>query len=271
MISDLLNPERPPPSLAICNVAWPDFIERVRALEADEASIDDEQVWTVLVAYGYSFAEDGPTRLASQVFGGALPGGAPRTWIEYMPESPRRQEGPTHLDLAFGDIVQRGNTYGGIAFDAARAGAGWCGFVEAKWLSDISCRVSYDPKRNQLLRVIENALTFQAETGVLPGSVSVAILTPATFKRHPATRFYGLKFQEYSADKQAIERDLSSLSLAVATRPSWRYPPNMAERLSRLQLHWATYEDLLAAMPASAYRTELLSLARREGSLLEVK
>ncbi len=270
MISDLLDSKGPPESMLVCNLVWEDFIERVRVLETQDRPIHDEQVWTVLCAYGYSLVEGGPELLARVIFGDGERARAEQTWLEFMPASPRREEGPTHLDLAFGDLKRRNGTEGGICHEAPLGRAGWSGFVEAKWLSDISYGVGKDPKRNQLLRVIENALSFQSESNSYPAQVHVALLTPGTFKRDPQTRFYGLKYGDYVADKSAVLRDLAVMRLEKSRQPGWKYPADLAGRLGALSLHWATFEEVLGAMPSTPFKAELTGLAVRPGSILEV-
>ena len=53
--------------------------------------------------------------------------------------------------------------------------------MEAKWFSDLSTKVSNEQERNQLARVIENALTFQSADG-MPSECFVVLLTPKRFR-----------------------------------------------------------------------------------------
>jgi hypothetical protein len=96
--------------------------------------------------------------------------------------------------------------------------------------------------------------------------VHVVLLTD--FKDHPRTRFYGCKFQEYwpngTVNPAAILADLDRLTLCVA------HKCDMAERLASLSLHWATYEDVIGKMPDNDFKTCLLRLVNRQGSLVRV-
>ena len=84
-------------------------------------------------------------------------------------------------------------TDGGIQ---AAQGASWVCFCEMKWYSDISGKVTHDIHRNQLARVIENAIAFASAP---LDRAHVALVTPASF-RASRSRLYGYKFEEYERD-----------------------------------------------------------------------
>jgi hypothetical protein len=182
-----------------------------------------------------------------------------KIWLEALPYPPREKEGNTNLDMALGRISRRtlgkkenhsetkgnGIEYGG--------GGGFICFCEMKWYSDISKSVTHDQHRNQLVRVIDNALSFEDKEGGLPERIFVTLVTPEVFKdRKPKSRLYAYKFEEY-ANKKAIFEDLAGCDLVY--RPNITGEKEIEEKLSqiekRLQRHelkWATYEGLVDAM-----------------------
>ena len=164
--------------------------------------------------------------------------------------SPRFKEDNTHLDLAIGSIQTRGTTRSGI--ELAHEPNPWVCFVEAKWGSDIATHVTNDMDRNQLARVAENALTFQAE-GRVVDTVVVTLLTPRRF-RTSRSRFYTYKYEEYRSQPQTLLADLEHSPLPPRNSRTWTYPSDLADRAARLQLHWVTYEDLVSAIPESPLR-----------------
>lgn len=129
-------------------------------------------------------------------------------WFESEPLSPRKgksgnSEGNTKLDLAFGNIKNRANTKSGIEYDPEKKGS-WVCFVESKLLSDCSTKVSYDPLRNQIIRVIENLLCFQKD-GKFPQNLFFTLLTPRLFRENPKSRLYGYKVNEYKNPKNIMD------------------------------------------------------------------
>lgn len=204
-------------------------------------------MWTYLVA---DVVERVGDTAVAKLFGAPVTGAG--LWFEAKPLPPREQEGNTCLDLAGGAVRQRGGTASGIEYDPSSP-VKWVGFVEAKVRSDCSIDVAYDPTRNQLVRVIENLLAFQGE-GRFPEELHFTLLTPSFFRdsRHRHTRLYGYKFDTYSADRRAIVEDLELSTLGRREHPGWRYPGDLEERMSRLRLHWATYEDVLSLDPQLA-------------------
>lgn len=181
-------------------------------------------------------------------------------WFEVQPRSPRSKEGNTRVDLALGGIRRRPGTESGIEYDPALAS--WVVLCECKWYSDINIKVSYDKHRNQLLRVIENAVFFQS-SGTHPERVHVAMITPASFKsRAIKSRLYQYKFEEYKLDQKRIVEELGACCLVQS-----KSYPDLARALSTLELHWVTYQDLLRSAPESAIRSHLHKfVANSDGS-----
>ncbi len=207
----------------------------------------NEVVWTYLVADVVRRIGDAAV---AKLFGAKLTGSV--LWFEAQPLPPRDKEGNTCLDLAGGAIRRRPGTASGIELDP-ESGLKWVGFVEAKVRSDCSIDVAYDPTRNQLVRVIENLLTFQG-TDRFPEALHFTLLTPTFFRdrKHRRTRLYGYKFDEYAAEPRRILDDLELSRLDRRAHAGWRYPADIEQRLDRLQLHWATYEDVLCLDPELA-------------------
>ena len=186
-----------------------------------------------------------------------------KIWLEVLPQPPRDHEGATHVDLAVGSIARRGNSKSGINL---RSGSQtWICFCEMKWNSDISMSVTYDPGRNQLARVIENALCFQGEV-TYADEVYVALVTPETFKRTEGDyRGYQGTFRRYDSERGTLRRDLADCCLGKKERRDWKYPPDIDRRTDSLTLRWATYEDLFAGMPSSAISGGLQRFRERYG------
>ena len=168
-------------------------------------------------------------------------------WFEAQPLAPRKgtagdSEGNTKVDLAFGHVRARGATAAGIEYGSHEPGS-WVCFAEAKCMADCSSDVTYDPLRNQLTRVIENVLTFQAN-GVFPERLFFSLLTPRLFKDNPGARLYAYKMREYE-DPRRLLHDLTLCRIPVRNGCGFVYP-DLIQRLERLTLTWTTYEELLA-------------------------
>jgi len=102
-----------------------------------------------------------------------------------------------------------------------------------------------------MIRVIENLLCFQDDSGNNPDDICFTLLTPRQFKLKPKSRLYGYKFLEYSQDiangGSLIEYDINQLKMDKRFTTSWKYPI-IAERLKKLTLNWATYEDIFESV-----------------------
>ena len=252
--------------LYIGYAVWDDLVARVERQEGkDSGDYDDEQVWTFLVGCGYAMAgEDGVARLTEALTGSNQKSPAnPKIWFEVLPVSPRKREGETHLDLALGTIAVREGTGAGIKLDDV--GSPWVCFCEMKWYSDISVRVTCDVHRNQLARVTENALCFQA-SGKYAEKVYVTPVTPATFRNaRLKSRLYQYKFEEYNANPASLMADLEACILAKNEQVGWSYPPDLAQRVASLSLRWVTYDELFQNLPGSPIAAELTKFWRQYG------
>ena len=180
--------------------------------------------------------------------------------------SPRKKEGNTRLDLALGTLRCREGTKGGVELDDVSDS--WVCFCEMKMYSDLSHEVTHDPHRNQFARVAENALCFQCR-GRYADRVYLALVTPKTFECAPVkSRLYQYKFREYEAHRAHLLKDIDSCSMVTRQDPpDWSYPPDMADRIKRLELRWRTYEELFAKVPDSAISEELKNFQEKHGAL----
>lgn len=226
-------------------------------------SCHNEEIWTFLTSLAYaSSREEGNSALLKALTDSHEDSTLEtKQWIEALPIPPRSGEGNTNLDLAMGSIQTRDKTIHGIEYDGSERPLVFC---EMKWFSDLSYGVSGDPHRNQLIRVIENAITFQRD-GNYPSTVHVTLVTPREFKdRQQASRFYHTKFHEYSDEVSGIEMMLSELNscrLKPYPNQGWKYPDvsTLKGRIERLKLHWVTFEELITNAP----KTELAELVRQ--------
>jgi len=235
-------------------------------IQSNSNMLADEALWTFLLTFGYTVA-GGEQAMFKVLTEGSL-SRSPKVLIEAQPIPPRQgrfgeSEGNSNIDLLIGDFSGRPGTASGVCASAKQPGE-VC-FVEAKLLSDIAHMTSRDLHRNQLVRVIENALTFQDWKGgkqVFPDRVHVTLLTPKQFKTPQSgngSRFYYYKFDEYSSDTQRILSDIGACSVDKRCKPEqWEYPI-IGNRVGCLALHWVTHEDLFRAMPWSDYREILIS------------
>ena len=128
-----------------------------------------------------------------------------------------------------------------------------------KWDSDISLRVTYDPDRNQLARVVENALCFQDEVRY-SDEVHVALVTPAIFTLPDSEfRAYQEMFRGYESDRGRLQHDLDTCRLEKRDSVDWKYPASIGDRIYGLNLRWTTYDELFSEVPSSAIREGLQS------------
>lgn len=221
------------------------FLEIRAALEKSNLN-RNEKVWTFLVACLFDRASD-QSKMIEKLCGEPLHLDRHLDiWFEGEPIPPRRgrqgnSEGNTKLDLAFGHIMRREPTANGITYDPQQEGF-WVCFVEAKCLSDCSTTVSYDPLRNQLARVIENLLCFQAE-GKFPERIFFTLLTPRIFLKSPNARLYGYKMREYE-DHEKILADIEQCRIPRREDSGYSYP-DLRGRLKALRINWVSYEELL--------------------------
>ena len=140
-----------------------------------------------------------------------------------------------------------------------------------KWFSDLSSGVTNDLRRNQLARVIENALYFSDRAGKSDQNkaryadhVYVSLVTPGVFKDADVkSRLYQYKYVEYNApDRDGLIKDLNA-SVLKMRNPS----ANIEKQLERLtSLHWSAYDDIFAQIPDSAIKAELMEFWNKHGN-----
>lgn len=232
--------------------SWEDLVSRVKHIDTKSVYYSrDEQLWTFLIACVYAKAGfDGIAKLAKLLTGSVQNvSDNQKIYFEALPGSPREDEGQTHLDLALGSIELREGTGSGI--ELSNDSYSWICFCEMKWYSDISYNVSHDQRRNQLARVIENAICFQ-NRGKYAERVHVTLVTPRVFLgSDPKSRLYQYKFEEYSKNPLSIKKDLDLCRLLKTDRKDWKYPDDVDKRISKLAFRHVSYEDLIENMPPS--------------------
>lgn len=113
---------------------------------------------------------------------------------------------------------------------------------EAKVLSDCSCDVTFDARRNQIARNIDVMLdanpTLMAPLSLRdPERTLFALLTPRMFKDHPRSRLYGSLMESYRSRPDSLAEDLPHRTA------DW---PSVSRRLA-----WLTWEDLDEVLPGS--------------------
>lgn len=230
---------------------WDALVERVERAEQHPAGeCYDEQVWTFVLACAYSVVSGGPSELAGRLAG--CPVFSDAIWFEVLPRSPRRSEGQSNLDLALGHLAVRQGTESGVELQPGVNRE--IIFCEFKWYSDIAYSVSYAQHRNQLARVIENALLLRSADGGFAERVHVCLVTPQVFRdRGAASRFYRYKWDEYiRPGHEQLLADLRGCGLELDV-----LLPDVEERLGALRLVWRSYEELAFSAPRSAIKDSL--------------
>jgi len=208
----------------------------------------NEGIWVFLVSCGYALGKNqGLETLSNLLLKSDMEQPSnPKIFYEAQPISPRIDEGNTCVDLAIGAISRRQGTGSGIKFD--KLAPSWICFCEAKFDSDISGKVKYDPNRNQLARVIENAICFQ-DSGNYVDGVYVTIITPKAYrdKRQLLER----KFFDYNENKGFLLGDLNKCCLNKRQQNDWIYPEDIEQRFQKPNLQRVYFEDLIDGIPAS--------------------
>ena len=120
---------------------------------------------------------------------------------------------------------------------------GFAVVFEAKVLSDLGTRISYDIMRNQLARTVDVLLDPNENLlGLLerrePKKSCVVLLTPEIFKTNPSTRLYGWLFNAYRNDPSLL-----GMHLRHRKDVNWM-------RVSR-RLGWLTFEDCNEITPGA--------------------
>jgi hypothetical protein len=232
--------------------------EQYKKFTEQISNFRNEGIWVFLVGCGYALGKkSGVEKLTRLLTGFDLDQPVnPKIWLEAEPTEPRIKEGKTHLDIALGAISRREETGSGINLD--NSAPSWICFCEAKFNSDISPSVTYDENRNQLARVIENAICFQS-SGKYADNVYATIITPITFKdRRPLLEE---KFNTYKANPKNLINDLVGCCLAKNRKSYWVYPTDIDQRImSSLKLQWVYFDDLIESLPCSDISEQLKSL-----------
>ena len=243
----------------VTNDRWNHLVRRLPGrTDPPPADFYDEVVWTFLLGLSYASAGwDGIRKLESILSGSAVDSGVQHPiWLEALPMPPRSKEGNTNVDLAIGAIGPRAGKEGGIAYDPTLGSS--VTFCEMKWYSDISKSVTHDQHRNQLSRVIENAVTFQSNR-LLVERVTVTLVTPRIFVgTEPKSRLYHYKVEEYQKDPSILlaEWQRSYERMPTRSQTDWRYPDDdhLLDILeNRFTLQHLSFEELFENAPESAF------------------
>jgi len=242
----------------VTNDRWIHLVGRLqKQLEAPLPDFYDEVVWTLLLGLSYAAGGwEGIRKLESTLSGSKVDSTAEHPlWLEALPMPPRRKEGNTNVDLAIGAITGRGDKEGGITYDPALGSS--VTFCEMKWYSDISKNVTHDQHRNQLSRVIENAVTFQGSHQFVE-KVTVTLVTPQIFVgTEPKSRLYHYKVEEYkNPDVLLHEWKRSYEQMPKRAQSDWTYPGNdqIFDILkNRFTLHHLSFEELFLGAPESGF------------------
>lgn len=250
-LSDLLDTRKNDVEryLRLGKAKWENLSKKIRLQEISQSPVfKDEQIWTFLVACGYALSgEAGLQELSNILTDSDLPlPHKPKVWLEALPMPPRQKEGNTRVDLALGMISPRPLTKSGIQLDIIENT--WICFCEMKYDSDLSSKTTHEINRNQLLRVIENALCFQ-HSEKLADKVYVTLVTRRKYQGSTVYKKYGDLFEDYRNNPASIQRDLDKLCLSKREQANWHYPNDISERIQKLRLKWISYEDLFSQMP----------------------
>ncbi|MDF1862123.1 MAG: hypothetical protein P1U87_18045 [Verrucomicrobiales bacterium] len=249
------------PFFGITDGRWDNLMLRLQKELKPQQDYYDEVVWTFLLSL--AFVSDGAAGVNALYQ--ALTGTAEKIEtsnairLEALPIPPRIMEGNTNIDLALGAISERSGTPGGIDYDIQKGKS--IVFCEMKWYSDISTKVTHDQTRNQLSRIIENAMTFQTN-GKFPEKVTVTLVTPQLFVGQAIkSRLYQYKFEEYkNSPKSLIDEWRASHHLMKprnsedprSSFPDWTYPEEeeLRDRLMHgFEIKHISFEELFEKAP----------------------
>ena len=174
------------------DLQWDSFLARLEKQEIQKhQDYHDEQVWTFLIMSWYADGGIDRIKKLARILtcnDNLVVSDDDKIWLEALPLPPRIKEGNTNLDMAMGRIEKRilgkdhphlANNGNGIQYSGDK---GFVCFCEMKWYSDIDKEVTHDRHRNQLIRVIENALAFRNNQGESPDQLYVTLVTPEIFK-----------------------------------------------------------------------------------------
>lgn len=158
-------------------------------------------------------------------------------FIPYILESARHKtnnenrknlEGSTHVDAL---LINNEN--------------GFSIMIEAKVLSDISYGVTYDTKRNQIIRNLDVLLEkYEGKDSVLskrdPDKTLFILLTPEIYTKRPYSRLYAYKYYEYKENLNMLIEELEH------RKPNFdlEHAKNLSDRIG-----WLTWEDFKKTNP----------------------
>lgn len=186
----------------------------------------------------------------------------PFLFLEAQPYSQREYEGNTNLDLAMGSVKKREGTESGIQYDPKNQEKHFL-FLEAKWDSDISVGVKHCTIRNQLQRVIDNALYFSFNPESID-KIYVVLLTPKKYKdcykKKLNSRFYGYKYGEYKSDPNIILRELEMIKLELPWKEKRDLDLLIQQNIKKLILNWVTFEELIEKITENSIREEIRTI-----------
>lgn len=129
--------------LHLGNVKFDKLISELDKYISNNFSMNNEQLWTFLLASGHAIAgSEGIEKMTELLTGKKLVPKSKKIWFEVLPLPPRAEEGNTNLDLAIGQISQRKSYKSGIKLSEHENK--WVCFCEMKWNSDISTSVAHD-------------------------------------------------------------------------------------------------------------------------------
>ncbi|HNU62802.1 MAG TPA: hypothetical protein PKL04_11435 [Methanofastidiosum sp.] len=230
-------------------------IEKIEnAEEQNFSEFYDEQGWSFIIASLYALSGQEGVNLFCKNLTDDDSFKSEKIWFEVLPDSPRKNEGKTHLDFALGSVQLRPGTLSGIQpsnikfYDDINKFA----FCECKWYSDLSTSVSCDKHRNQLIRVIENAFCF-AENAGSRAQIYVVLITPCVFiSRKPFSRLFQYKFNEYFCDKSSILDEFCQPDKI-------RY----SKFLDCVDLKWTSYEHLIETAPQNVLLNQVKAFAKK--------
>ncbi len=233
-----------------------------------EILLNDEALLTFLLSLPYAEKKDYPSLLFEKLTGKQANHAIEHIWIEALPMPPREREGNTSLDLALGSIHKRDETENGIEYLKNANSQGQVLFCEMKWESDLSLKITYDLKRNQMARIMENLLAFQDSNGEQPDQFFFTLVTPEIFKKEHErvngsySRFYGYKFRAYEKDSAQLLADLDEADPKLPKRNNgWKYPTErIGENLHKLRMNWLSYEEIIEAAPENGLKKEVSKL-----------
>ena len=246
---------------------WRERIARAERSAIDDPSFldRDETLWTAGALLAVHRAGDRQARwrgVLTKAFGERPPLDDAATWDEFldgelklyfevaMPSPPEyRRWLAEHLaerhpllpqvELGAGRGVLEGRTtLDALLLNQTR---GYAALFEAKVLSDIDPKTSFDALRNQLARNLD-AMNASPKDGPIskrrPERSLFALLTPRLFKENLVSRLYGWLYTEYRRDPASLNQVLQHLDGATCASLSRR-------------LGWLTFEDIAAEEPSA--------------------